>query len=212
MDANRHLEATPILEELLQKYPDEYRFGIQLATCYEAAGRIRETRPMLEALFQRKEKNAIEAAEKLKAFRQAHKDMKAEDLSKKERREPRKLRGQAGRNPYVIGYLMDSLLFAEGKVEGALVHLRNAESADAGRPDIHIKTGDVYLKMERWKAAENSFQKTLSLDPESAAAYLGLCRTYLSQGRNKKAAEAAMDSVGLLYSQRRQVYIGNRCG
>ena len=199
MDANRHLEAIPILEELLQKYPDEYRFGIQLATCYEAAGRIREARPVLEALFQRKEKNAVEAAEKLKAFRQAHKDVKAEDLSEKERRELRKLRGQAGRNPYAMEYLMGSLLFAEGEVEEALVHLGNAESADAGRPDIHIKIGDVYLKMERWKAAEDSFQKARLLDPESAAAYLGLCRAYLPQGDNKKAAEAAMDSVGLLY-------------
>jgi predicted AlkP superfamily phosphohydrolase/phosphomutase len=68
MDAGLHVKAVPVLKELLDGLPDEYRFGILLVNCYEAAGRIREARSLLEDLFARKKRNSAEARRKLKEF------------------------------------------------------------------------------------------------------------------------------------------------
>jgi thioredoxin-like negative regulator of GroEL len=68
MDAGLHVKAVPVLKELLDGLPDEYRFGILLVNCYEAASRIREARSLLEDLFARKKRNSAEARRKLKEF------------------------------------------------------------------------------------------------------------------------------------------------
>jgi len=196
MDANRHTEAMAILKELWQRWPDEYRFGIQLIQCYEAAEQIAEARPLLEELFKNKEKAQAAAIEELKRL---SKEKQPKEPSEKEQRKLRKLRATAGRNPYAIEYLMGAMLFAENQPEEALEHLRKAEQADATVPSLYIKIGAVYLKMKHWNNAEENFLKALSIDPENAAAHLGLCRSYLPQRRNMEAVGAALNAVGLLY-------------
>ncbi|MDM8555350.1 alkaline phosphatase family protein [Desulfococcaceae bacterium HSG7] len=203
MDADRHTEAMSILDALLKKWPDEHRFGIQLITCHEAVGSIREARPILEEMFRRKDERAARSVEKLKALNEKHKETEIEDLSDEERREFRKLRAGAGYNPHDMEYLMGSLLFAEENMEQALEHLRRSEKTNPGNPGLHNKIGDVYMEMERFEDARKSFENALSLDPENANAYLGLCRSGLRRGMYKKAAHAAMESVGLQYSNPR---------
>ncbi|MDG2124540.1 MAG: hypothetical protein P8J87_12620 [Verrucomicrobiales bacterium] len=39
IDGGIHGEAILILERLYEKWPDEHRFGLKLAYCYEALGR-----------------------------------------------------------------------------------------------------------------------------------------------------------------------------
>ena len=58
MDASRHAEAAALLEELLEKWPDEYRFGIHLVSCLQALDKTPEARRVLEELLSRKQKNA----------------------------------------------------------------------------------------------------------------------------------------------------------
>ena len=53
--------------------------------------------------------------------------------------------------------------------------------------------------MKEWKKAESSFQKVLSIDPDSSEAHLGLSRCFLHWRMNKRAAEEALQSIGLLY-------------
>ncbi len=198
-DAGYYSEATPVLEELLENWPDEYRFGIHLVTCYQALDRIKEARALIEELFKRKKVNARKAAKELKEFKKEHKDTTFDKLDKKDQLKFRKLRSEASRNPYAIEYLMGSIFFAEGKTEEALVHLKNAEKADSRQPALHNKLGDVYLKMKHWKDSERSFNKALTIDRENAEAHLGLSQSFLRLKRTRDAAEAALSAVGLLY-------------
>jgi len=199
MDAELHVEAVPILEKLIEKWPDEHRFGTHLVACLQALGRIEEARTLLEAVFARKEAAARKAREQLKAFSEEHKDKKPGDFTEAEQRRVSDLRARAGFNPYAMAYLMGSLLFAEGDEAQALVYLKRAEEADPSRPDLHLKLGAVYLEMKRWADAEACFNKALDLDPDSAEAYRGLAQACLPQKRNQDAAEAALRSVGLLF-------------
>lgn len=199
IDANRHADAIPILEELLVKWPDEYRFTILLINCLHALDRVKETRPLLEELVVRREKNAKTAREKLKEFMEQHKDQKFEDLKDEEKHQYRRLRNEAGVNPAAMDYLMGSLLFAEGDEEGALQQLKKSEKADPRNPALLLKLGDVYLKMKQWENAEKNFRKLLANDPDSASAHLGVCRSLLPRRRIMEAASAALDAVGLVY-------------
>ena len=94
---------------------------------------------------------------------------------------------------------MRSLLFAEGDAENALKHLKNADQPDIPVPALHQKLGEVYLQMKRFKDAERSFGQVLEIDPDNAAAHLGMCRSYLPRRNNKAAKADALTSVGLLY-------------
>lgn len=206
MDANRPLEAVPILKELYQKWPDEHRFGIQLISCLDALDRIQEARPILDELFLRREQNSIEASERLKELSQKYKDAENEP-SRKEQWEIRKLRARIGINPYAMEYLMGSLHFAEGNMKEALHHFQLAEKSDPSQPRIYEKLGKVLLKLKRPGQAETMFNKALELDPEDASAYLGIGNTYLARGQFDKAVAAVLDSVGLLYHNPRAHFL-----
>jgi predicted AlkP superfamily phosphohydrolase/phosphomutase/tetratricopeptide (TPR) repeat protein len=199
MDAGLHLRAVPVLKELLDGWPDEYRFGILLVNCYEAAGRIREARTMLEDLFARKKKNSVGARLKLKEFLDAHKGVSFPDLSVEDRQTVRRLRGESSLGTYAMDYLMGSLLAREGKEKEALVYLARAAKKDAGQPGLYVSIGEVYLKMRKWLDAKRSFRKALSIDPEHADAHAGLARVYLGVRKNVDAAEEALTAVGLRY-------------
>lgn len=199
MDAGLHSRAFFIFKELFESWPEEYRFGIHLVTCYQELGKFTEARSLMEELFQRKKQKSQEAVIKLKEFVKEHKDIAFEDLSPEDQKKLRTLRAGASRSPYAMDYLMGSLLLAEGKKEKALDHLMKAEKSSSKQPELYVKLGEVYLKMKHWPDAERSFCKALSIDPDHADAHLGLCQTYLSVGKNMKAAETAFTSIGLRY-------------
>lgn len=207
IDAGQYSNAAPILKELSEKWPDEYRFGIQLVTCLQATGEISEARSLLEELFRRKERNAKEAAKKLKELKEQNKDKEFKDLSAKEQRGLRMLTAEASRNPYSMQYLMGSLLSEEGREDEALVYLKRAEKADRTSPGLYLKLGDVYRKMKRWADAERSYHKALKIDPENSEAHLGLSQCFLYTKRNRKAAEAALTSLGLKYHNPRGHFV-----
>ena len=207
MDAGFYSQAAAILERLLDQWPDEYRFGIQLVNCYLTAQRINDARRVLEQTLKRKNENAASAQEKLKAFHEKHKGVKPSDLTEAQKRELEQIRTEVSLNPYAVAYLKGSLALAQGDEEGALTHLEAAEEVDSGQPVLFIKLGDVYVRMKQWEPAERCFQKALNLDPDNAEAYLGLCRTLLPRRRNREASEAALSSIGLVYHNPRAHFL-----
>lgn len=206
MDAQRHTEAIGHLEKLVDEWPNEYRFGMVLAACYEAIGQIEKARPVIETLLGRRRENMFKAREKLREIAEKNKDRPAEEIKPKERREIQDLRAEANHQPIFLEYLMGSLLFAEGKEAEALEYLEKLVHSRLTRPDVYLKTGEVYLKMERWVDAEECFSKVLELDPDNYQACLGLAQSYLPRRMSKKAATAALDSVGLTYHNPRAHY------
>ncbi len=207
MDAGFYSHAVAILEKLLDRWPDEYRFGIQLFNCYLTSECLVQARRTLEETLDRKKKNAASAQENLKALHEKVKDVNPSDFTEARRRELRQLRSEASLNPYAVAYLRGSLALAEGNEKSALSHLRAAEKVDVGQPGLFVKLGDVYIRMKQWEAAERCLQKALHLDPDNAQAYLGLCRTYLPRRRNREASEAALASIGRLYHNPRAHFL-----
>jgi predicted AlkP superfamily phosphohydrolase/phosphomutase/tetratricopeptide (TPR) repeat protein len=198
-DANRHAEAIPILEQLFEDRPNEYRFGIQLVTSYLALDWLADARQLLELIFRRKEEEVNASRERLTQLAEEQKETKAEEPGEEQMSELMELRGKASANPFAINYLMGSLLFSEGNAEAALDSFRRAEALAPTSPSIHLKLGSVYLRMKRWEDAEISLNNALELDPDSAEAYRGLAFSHLRRQRNQDAAKAALDAVGRLY-------------
>ena len=207
MDAGLYTEAVSVFEELVDEWPDEYRFGIQLVSCYKSLDRITEARKLLEEVFKRKRKNAVKAREELREFRKEIEGKKPEDFTEEEKRKLRNLRAEASTSHYAIEFLMGSLLFAEGKKEEALKHLKRAERADRNQPALYNKLGDVYVRMKRYADAETAFARALEIDPDNAEAHLGLARTFLGVRKNRDAAGKALNAVGLLYHNPRAHYV-----
>ena len=207
MDAGRHADAIELLEGLTDKWPEEHRFGVQLVSCFQAVDRTKEARTLLEAVIRRKQEDIPKAREEMRKWREERKDKKPEDFDEKEQRELRQLRARASFNPYAMDYLMGSLLLAEGDKLTALERLRHAEKADARQPGLHLKIGQVYNEMRRWRDAQASYAQALELDPDSAEGYRGLAQALLGLKKSEDAAEAALESVGLLFHNPRAHYL-----
>ena len=200
MDANRHFDAIPFLERLIQEWPDEPRFGLALVRCYHALERPAEARRVLDATLIQKKETAAQALEDLKEWRERLEETKPEDLSEKEKHELRRLRSKVGYNPFGIELLMAEQLLAEGDAAAALERLENVEKINPEATALHQKRGEAYLKLKEGSNAEESFTKTLKIDPDNVAAHIGLCRSLLQRRKNAAAAEAALDALGLSYA------------
>ncbi len=198
-DANRHVDAIPILEQLFENRPDEYRFGIQLVACYQAMDWLFDARRVLEHIFRRREEDVLTARERLSQLAEEWKGRQPGELSQGQVRETIDLRERASFNSFAMYYLMGTLLFSEGKTEAALEFFQKAEVSSSGSPSVHLQLGMVYLRMKRWDDAGTSFNKALELDQDCAEAYRGLGLSHLHRSRNQDAARAALDAVARIY-------------
>ena len=207
-DANLYFNSIPILEKLFDKWPDEFRFGIQLVTALRATGQTSEARELLENMIKHKQEVSIKARkelielnkemalEKEKAEKDGEKDV---EISEKNRRKLRKLRAAATTNLYTIEYLMGSILFSEGKNDDAIARYERAKKIDSSKSGIYIALGDVYLKIKKFKEAEKNYKKALEINPENSSAHLGLANSYLGLRWNYDAVDEALKSIGLLF-------------
>jgi predicted AlkP superfamily phosphohydrolase/phosphomutase/predicted Zn-dependent protease len=204
IDADRHAEAVPVLEELVERAPGEYRFGIQLAMCLRALGRIPELRARVEAMTARRLRELEDARRALRersaARRAAARDTgRRAALTREERRELRRLRALVHFDGYALEFLRGFVAAAEGEPERALAHLARAERAQPGRPGLHLQIGETLLALRRFGEAERAFRRALAIDPACPHAQVGLARSFLPRRRNRAAAEAALEAVGRLH-------------
>lgn len=102
MDDGRQGAAAEILETLYQRWPNEHRFGVQLASCFLALERIDDLRSVVDDLATRRRDDADTARrelqalmEKIRTRRAAAEPGKQEPLSNAERLQIRTLRGRA---------------------------------------------------------------------------------------------------------------------
>ncbi len=199
MDANRHLDALPLLEKLTTQWPDESRFGIHLLQALQGLGRIPQAREAMKRLFITRETSAVRAREELKRWEEEHKDSKPEDLTDEERYELRRLGSLTGTNPQAVEFLLAGQCLAEGDASAALLHLGKAEEFNPEGVELQIRKGEALLHLKQWRQAQACFTRALEIDGENAAPHLGLCRCNLGLLRNKLALACALDAIALSY-------------
>ncbi len=200
IDAGLHGEALPVLTTLLEQWPDEFRFGVELAHCYQSVGKATRARKLLSVLFEKKQRKAEEAEKELERLR---KEIEQSDIKKKklEELQPqiRTLLESSSRNQHGIAYLLGVALHAEGKCEDALDSFEKAEKEGMLSAALFIQKGAVFETLKLRNKAQQSYNKALSIDTENCDAMLGLCRVYLASRQNKDAAHKALDAIALRY-------------
>ena len=200
MDGGLHGEALPLLVELAGQWPDEFRFGIELAHCYQAIGDPTRSRLLLTDIFSRKKRVAAEAEEELRRLGQ---EIERSDRKEEKRKELQgrllKLRQKASRNPGGVSYLLGVACHAEGDGMAALAHFARAEKGGLVSASLFVQKGSVHEGLQQRGKAEKEYRKALGIDGENSDAMLGLCRLQLAARRNKEAAHQALDVIALRY-------------
>ena len=190
MDCGRYGEAEPILEALHREWPDESRFGVKLAACYHAIGRLEKVRPLVRRLVRHRLATAHSAA---RALRELPDD--ADPVAKA------KLAAVAEPTRDALRHFLAFAAFSRRDHRSALRSLRQTSEAYRQRPATRRFEGEILLRQRRWQEAAEVFQDTLKDHPEEAFLWRGLARARLSQGRITAAEEAALRSLGLVFQQ-----------
>ncbi len=174
MDAGLHAEAIPILEKLGARWPDQPRFGVQLATCLQAVGRFAEARVALEQAVAAAKEDATKAREEFLAFKKEQgEEFDVSKLDEKEQRKLQALRARASIDPLSVDYLMGTILMGEAQSAAALKLFNKVLRRDKTRPHVFLKVGDVLLGSNEFEKAEKAYREALALDAELPDAHLG---------------------------------------
>lgn len=100
-----------------------------------------------------------------------------------------------------VELFLSTLAYAEGDFDTALEHLLTADAAEPGQPSLHCHIGEAYLKKKSWEEAERAFTKALELDGDCTRAHHGLAVAALARNRFARAAEHALDAIGLRFDE-----------
>ncbi len=82
---------------------------------------------------------------------------------------------------------------------GALRHFEAAALYGPPDPWLLCRIGRAYLRLRRWREAEEAFQKARTLDADNAETYYGLSVALPRQGRLEEGVECGLKAVSLLH-------------
>lgn len=99
----------------------------------------------------------------------------------------------------LIDLLKAQLLIAEKRYAEALGALERITESHLVRPDLFLQTADLYLRLKRWRDAQQTYEKALAMDPDNAPAHLGLCRIALRRRKFSIAADSALAALERVY-------------
>ncbi|MGO9230510.1 MAG: alkaline phosphatase family protein [Bryobacteraceae bacterium] len=218
-DAERHIAAYDIFTGLHAADADEQRFAVRLFVSCQALGMHEEMRRIVDDLDGRRRalfeeaKTQIEALRKV-AFERAQEKKEAEAdgdradeaetepeslLTEDERRDLARWRNLARFQPPVVDYLKAQVLTAEKRYPEALAALERVTEAHLVRPGLFLQTADLYLRLGRWRDAQQVYEKALAIDPDNAHAYMGVCRMALRRRNFGVAVHSALDALQRVY-------------
>ena len=188
-DGDRHAEAYEIFAKLYRAEPDEQLLAVRLFVSCQALGMRREMRRIVDDLDGRRRALFEEALKKIA-------ESKPDPLfSEDQRRELARWRNLARFQPPLVDYLKAQLLRTEKRHAEALAALERVAEGDLLRPAVFLESADLYLRLRRWRDAQQVYEKALVIDPDSAHAHLGLCRLALRRRKFRDAAQSALEAL-----------------
>lgn len=197
MGTDRFEKAIPILEELVEEYPDESRFVSKLAISYNETNLLKESLDLI-GKFRETKIAELKDNSKIKELDE-NKEGKSEEDIKKEKYELLKDRAQLQMDLSSLGLVEANIFVKENKIEDALKIFEGIEKTGKTSKTLYIKMGNTYCKVGRWTDAENAFKNAIELDNDLAVGYHGLGLAKLRQGEHQDAIENLLNSIGLLY-------------
>jgi tetratricopeptide (TPR) repeat protein len=99
----------------------------------------------------------------------------------------------------LVDFLRAQLLTAEKCYPEALAALERVTEADLLRPGLFLQTADLYLRLGRWRAALQVYERALAIDPDNAYAHIGVCRIALRRRKFSAAAHFALNALQRLH-------------
>ena len=228
MDADLYGKAAPLLIDLYQTFPLEFRFGIQLAACLRVLNEDANLKLLIDDINDRWRKGSDIAKTRISEFAKVAKERRNhwKELRKLEDEEPnqdtpriarvdkdnrpilfsenerllvRKLRSIARGNPQSLDFLAATVAVSEGDFQKALELMEKTRLTQSQEPAFHFHLANVYIALDRLEDAEASLLSGLALDEFNPKCLMGLSRCYLEMGRAKKANENAQAAIGLQY-------------
>ncbi|NQY67226.1 MAG: alkaline phosphatase family protein [Flavobacteriales bacterium] len=218
--ARKYVEAIPILEKLYKAEPDESRFALRLATCYQQCFRMEECREVITDLRdlqakkkQEKEDKKVEIEAKAVEMRKKREEeidrLKAEGKDPEKELKKKKVRGrkrQQGRSDMVEGagmpsvdFLEGSLLLGESKPKEALKFFLLALDGNPRSTKINLQVARCHMQLKSWDEAQKSLKFALTIDPDLSEAFHSLSICHLRKKEYSEAIENALNAVGLIY-------------
>jgi tetratricopeptide (TPR) repeat protein len=88
---------------------------------------------------------------------------------------------------------------SRGDTARALEYLAALERSDAVDARLSMLTGQTFLRLRHFEAAERHYRRSIEIDGRLAAAWRGLASALLAQKKYQPAAEAALEAVGFNY-------------
>ena len=88
-------------------------------------------------------------------------------------------------------------LYADGRYQEALEHLRAALALDPSPYPAHCCLGTTYVKLRRYQEALEAYKQAIRLKPDLAEAHLGLGMAYGLLGRYQEALEEHKQAIRL---------------
>jgi len=178
-DAGRHMEAREIFAALCAADPDEQRFAVRLFVSCQALGMLDEMRRIVDDLDGRR--RAL--------FEEAKIHLRAREI------DIARWRNLARYQPAVTDYLKAQVLIAGRRYVDALAALERLTEAQFVRPGVLLQTGDLYARLGRAREARRVYERALEIDPDNAAAHIGLSRMALRRRQFGEAAGFALNAI-----------------
>jgi predicted AlkP superfamily phosphohydrolase/phosphomutase/tetratricopeptide (TPR) repeat protein len=211
-DGGRLGEATEMLSDLWNRWPNESRFGVAIFDWLVELGQFATARDTLELLASRKRAAMEQAAVELRGFvEQIRRDqglpeprgddlwggIDREQLSEQHHRRLRHLRGRSTADPRTFVFLEAKLCAAEQRWADALAHLEGIEGVEPSRqPALHLERGNALLALRRPAEAAAAFRAVVEIDPLHAMAHFGLARAAFNRGDDAMAILEARAATG----------------
>lgn len=99
----------------------------------------------------------------------------------------------------VTVYLKAQVLITKKRYAEALSALEHLTETSLIRPDLLLQTADLYRRLRREGDERRVYEKVLTIDPDNAGAYIGLCRMALRRRKFGRAAHSVLDALQRTY-------------